>query len=95
MTIKSYRCGSTLYVTIPRLGLSVDEAINKLVKAAIAGGGKPREEVLDGGILGETEGPTLYVMKADLTPRCRCGSTVNVNENGCCGECQLKEAKAA
>jgi hypothetical protein len=93
--ITTYRCGSTLYVTVPREGLSVDKAIAKLVNAALAEGGKPHDEILDAGILGETDGPTLYAMKADLVARCRCGSTVNVNTNGCCGECQLKEAKAA
>jgi hypothetical protein len=90
------KCGAPLYVSIPRKGLSVDDAIKKLVKAAVAAGGTPHKEILDAGILGEDDGPTLYVMKADLVTRCRqCDSTKNVNENGCCPKCQLKEAKAA
>jgi hypothetical protein len=93
MTIIEHRCGSTVYLAVARKGLSQLEALALLQKEANLVGATPTLDLLDGGTLGETDGPSLYVMKADLTPICRrCGSTTGINENGCCITCQLREA---
>lgn len=91
-TITEHRCGSTLYLTVPRSEVDERDALALLQKEAHMAGGTPTGTLLDAGILGEPE-PTLWLLKASLTPTCRrCGSTTNVNANGCCGECQLRHA---
>jgi hypothetical protein len=96
MNVTHEICGSILYLSVPRKGLTKKKALALLQKEAHLAGATPAEKILDGGTLGESDGPTLYVMKAALVPHCRhCGSTTKVNADGCCVACQLKEAKAA
>jgi hypothetical protein len=62
--IVTYTCIDTLILTIPRKGLTPAKAEVKLQRAAVKQGALPQPGVDDGGILGETDGPTLYVLHA-------------------------------
>ena len=92
-TVTHQTCGSTLYLSTPRGEMSQIDALAFLQKEAYLAGATPTLDLENAGILGETEGPTLYLLRASLKPACRrCGSNQDINENGCCGECQLQEA---
>lgn len=93
MTLTQQTCGSTLYLSVSRDEFNRHEALALLQKEAYLAGGTPQVDLLDAGILGEPDGPTLYCLKASLQPVClRCGSTQDINDNGCCSVCQLQEA---
>jgi hypothetical protein len=66
LTIHTTR--DTLYLTIPIEGLTPREARRVLAPEARARGAKPARRLERAGILGESNGPTLYCLKATLLP---------------------------